>query len=670
MSSMFDISLLSDEEAMKVLETAAAVGEFESQFGLENADIGSPEENTQGLTAQSLSGDVSDFRKAFGYPVEFGDFAAFTATGQDLSTQKRVSFSDLLANNGDYPNASTEYPALDELTGSIQPYFCDPTAQQVGYFGVIRDNEVIQTPATDGTFPVQLDNFTGFPHGQDWREFMIGPPLSQYEIDQACRVATPFSSDIWNARPALDELASPDVAHFRLQPPPLPLHSKPNLTSHARLQQAHFRSQGGEVWHAHGPTATIVPRTISESHAEDSGSEWSPTNTPVDEDPEDLALTPPRQRKALAAPLNNFKRHQREVPVIRLDDSDDGAPSISHLDKEQRMKDCATKMVYAQGSVQQIQPGSRLNPRTKIILQANQFKEIYDQLPTLPTKNWGPFRYSTSGEVNVGDLLTVSDIHNYLYRHPLNTLPSGAHDMKNGGLRLWIQRNPSDSARRYPSPCASRCRFRECFATNNVINQGHLRVCFDEQSQLAASLRLYTDPFYDAAFYVHLNCLERFLDFPAICRDLNISPENRNLPLEAKSRNRMLLSPDSNTHIVYKFIRDCENGTLKDHPAHGRPHEGTLVHKLMANKVEEEANVFRRQQAMRGEKASHVTVHLGDLELEAKVRDKTRKVKYQVDRKTEEPAGKKRKARDESDVESDSEEEVKPKRKYIKRIRA
>lgn len=92
----------------------------------------------------------------------------------------------------------------------------------------------------------------------------------------------------------------------------------------------------------------------------------------------------------------------------------------------------------------------------------------------------------------------------------------------------------------------------------------------------------------------------------------------------------------------------------------------------MSNKVAEESHIFRRQEAKRGDaKASRVNVHLGDLELEAQNRDKTRRVKYQVDRKG--PATKKRKARHESENESgsgsESEEEVKtkPKKKYTKR---
>lgn len=641
---------------MKLWDETFAAGELGSHFELEPGNVGSPEQNLQSATPQSPWEDASEFVNSLGDLGELEDFAAFTATSLDLSTQKQVSFSDLLADNAEFPNELTGYPAFDELTLPVQPYFGDSSTHQAGYFGMLHDNEAIQTPATGGNFPIDFDSFTDFLQGEkcakqhDLRnESTNEVPSSQFKVGQGCHQWADSPSDFWSDLPALDELPSPDVSQYGFQPPPLPLHSKPSVGSNGRLQQKHFRHQ------APAPVAMMLPRVSSVSQTEDS--EWMPSNSPVGEDCEDLAFKPPQRGQ------------KRKAPVIPLDHSDDEAPPVVGRKRERRVQECATKMAYVHGVVQQIPPGQRLNPRTKAIHQFDASK-IYDQF-TNHAKAWSIFEYTAIGELEPGRFYTPSEIHSYLYQNPLHTLPSGVYDPKNGGLRIWIQRNPADSARRYPSSLSNRCRFKDCFATNRVINQGHTRVCFDEQTHL----RLKNDPFH-AAGYVHLNCLERFLNFPAICRDLPISPENRNLLHEPRRRNRMMLAPDSAIHIAHVFIRACETGTLADYPEHGRPHRGTLVWQLMSHKVEEEDHVFRRQERKRGDaKASHVAVHLGDLELESKVRDKTRMARYQVNRKDEKKRVKKRKLDDESDSESGSEsgsekEVVRPKkRKYARRTK-
>lgn len=136
----------------------------------------------------------------------------------------------------------------------------------------------------------------------------------------------------------------------------------------------------------------------------------------------------------------------------------------------------------------------------------------------------------------------------------------------------------------------------------------------------------------------------------------------------------MLLAPESLTHIAFQFLRACERGTLRDYPANARPHEGTLTWRLMSNKVEEENHILKRQATVRGGvKASQVYVHLGDLEVESRVRDKTRRAKYQVRHGKRETEARKRKRGDEeweSEVEEvEVEEKPRVKRKYTKRNR-
>ncbi|KAI4145882.1 MAG: hypothetical protein L6R39_003661 [Caloplaca ligustica] len=637
---MPNTDILSEEEEMKLFQEMV---NLDPSLDLETTNIGSPEATAQPATTRRPSGNAFEIPNSVRDPVEPDDFAAFTATGLDLGTQKRVSFSDLLADTAEFPVELASYPEPNELTIPEQPYF-----GQAGYFGVLHNDEVYQTPAT-GNLDGLTDFFQSSAEDQDfWNKFLAGSSLSQFEVDQACQQVTDPPNDDWNILPVLDGNPAPEVSQLGLQPPPLPLHSKPNVGSNPGLLHPDLRPQ------APAPVASMVPQLEPLFHS-DSGSGPTAGEAAADEGYEGSASSALRRgRKRKAAPL---------------DDSDDEAPPVADLDRrDAKVLECAAKMTYVQGAVQQIPPDQKLNSRTRAIAQVHVINRSYD--PPIPSEDWSIYKYTRHCELEPGCFYSASEIHDYLYNHPLHILPSGVYDPQKGGLRIWIQRNPADSARRYPSTLSNRCRFQDCFATNRVVNQGHIRVCFDEQSGRVGN----TNPFLHAAGYVHLNCLERLLDFPAICRDLPISPEHRKLPNEPRGRNRMMLCPDSLTHIAYAFIRDARNGALKDYPERGRPHQGSLTWLLLRQKVDEEAPKIMRQQAKRGEKGSHATVHLGDLEQEAKVRNKTRMAKYQERKKVAEPPQKKRKTRDESESESrsESEEEVTRlrKKKYSRRTRA
>ncbi|KAI4174031.1 MAG: hypothetical protein LQ343_002595 [Gyalolechia ehrenbergii] len=634
---------------MKQWEEALADGELAFNIGPETTSINSSRQNHLSTTTNLPPKDSSkqnstyssagmNFSKSFG---DVDDFRAFMATGLDLDTQQEIPFSELLAGNLEFTDEPGVYPAPDALSAPTQPYFGDSLRSPAGFFGVLRNDAIVQTAADDGTFPEQFDGFTDFLQGHAnpedqrfWDEIQNGPPLTQSEYNHACHQAThafqdSHSNKVWDSRPALDELPPPEASASLLEiesaqsvvrPPPLPLHSKPVT----RPQQ--------------------IP---SQPH--------TPIKQSAEQGSEELFLTPQQ------------KSRKRTASLSLNDSTDDGVPSVSHLEKKQKIQECATRMAYVQGIVKHIEPGQTLNARTTAIHQFDPSK-VYDPLPAPPT-NWSVFKYTAIGELETGRLYTSSEIHEYLYSNPLHTLRNGIYDTKNSGLHLLIQRNPADSARRYPTPSSNRCRFISCFATHNVINQGHIRVCFDEQSHLGHN----NNPFHATA-YVHLNCLERFLDFPALCRDLSISPETRTLPHEPRGRNRMLLAPESLTHIAFQFLRACERGTLRDYPANARPHEGTLTWRLMSNKVEEENHILKRQATVRGGvKASQVYVHLGDLEVESRVRDKTRRAKYQVRHGKRETEARKRKRGDEeweSEVEEvEVEEKPRVKRKYTKRNR-
>ncbi|KAL5444705.1 hypothetical protein PMIN06_008317 [Paraphaeosphaeria minitans] len=86
-------------------------------------------------------------------------------------------------------------------------------------------------------------------------------------------------------------------------------------------------------------------------------------------------------------------------------------------------------------------------------------------------------------------------------------------------LMLRIQVTPGDSGRRYRQG-ADKCRFKDC--PNRVsgvpatIKHGWFRVAFDERDDDEY------DPFAANCGFVHLYCMERFLDFEDICRNAHV----------------------------------------------------------------------------------------------------------------------------------------------------
>ena len=171
----------------------------------------------------------------------------------------------------------------------------------------------------------------------------------------------------------------------------------------------------------------------------------------------------------------------------------------------------------------------------------------------------------------------------YLFEHPLHSNGS-TYNPKEGGLRLWIQRNPPDSRSRYGHPCAARCKFQDCVAQHRLIGQGQNRVCFDELSCRGENL----DPMHNAG-YVHLYCLERFMDFPRICANLQVRVEDRDLPDEQNGKNKMKLSSSQETREATRFIQNCERGKLSssypNYQMPDRPYKGTLNHRICVKKL-------------------------------------------------------------------------------------
>ena len=132
---------------------------------------------------------------------------------------------------------------------------------------------------------------------------------------------------------------------------------------------------------------------------------------------------------------------------------------------------------------------------------------------------------------------------------------------------------------------------------------------------------------------MHLYCLEKFTDFIRVCRDLNIEADTRDLPFEARGRNPFRLSTAAEEKCVRGFIRTCQaRGVPDGYPLFGmpgRPHEGTLTHRLACVKLKREPSGVGKQRSLREQQAGYkgctLDVHVGDLEVERRVRGWTRR---------------------------------------------
>ena len=288
-------------------------------------------------------------------------------------------------------------------------------------------------------------------------------------------------------------------------------------------------------------------------------------------------------------------------------------------------------------------------------IEAYDAEQVYRRIPRAPL-TWGDrgkYEYHESGELLAPAYYSVKDIHTFLYQNPAHKQPG--HE---SGLRLWIQRVPPDSARRFAQPQSSRCRFKHCFAPNRSIIRGHVRVAFDELSYANAD----QDPQINAG-YVHLYCMERFLNFPAICWKFNVLVDTRVLPHEPDGRNRMMLPTAAEIQVAKDFISHCKTGQPPPGYPHfempNRPYKGTLNRMLMKARLSGEEDVCRKKRIERGTHGKSIVDHLGNLEAHKTDRDASRKRK----RAPTEMRPKKKPRYvddfiDEDDMEEDTEEEA------------
>ncbi|TID17972.1 hypothetical protein E2P81_ATG10941 [Venturia nashicola] len=316
--------------------------------------------------------------------------------------------------------------------------------------------------------------------------------------------------------------------------------------------------------------------------------------------------------------------------------SDYSDEQSSHPRRPARRRVLTRKGSKEKPKIPKDKPWIRINKETRggtsRTLKINNYNpdEMYEQLPH-PIGPWSAghgrrkFEYSSHHELADREM-TVARLKHFIQWHPRTD------DCK---LTLYIQRTPADSKRRYGSDQTERCRFEDCparvygksVASRGLITPGNYRVAFDEFSHgYRTNQGSRADPF-KVAFFVHLYCLERFLDFPALCRLDNISVEADNRQALRSEPNAKfgaaLLGPE--LKIAASFIDACRSGNLRspngewtNYPHHTKigseikwkDHYDTLNYRLQNSK-----NTIRSSKVQRQGKLTNIAMHCGNLDV-------------------------------------------------------
>jgi hypothetical protein len=254
----------------------------------------------------------------------------------------------------------------------------------------------------------------------------------------------------------------------------------------------------------------------------------------------------------------------------------------------------------------------------------------YSKVPH-PTGPWTSgrgkqFTYNQWHEFSRNDF-TASQLKDFIYQHPKS---------KDSKLTLYIQRSPADSKRRYPTSTLDKCRFSCCpmrlHGNKGSFLHGHYRVALDELSYKYGNngKDQHNDPF-QVAGYVHLYCLERFLDLPEICRLTNVKVEadGRQIAKEPNGTFAPALG-GSELRVAINFIEECRKNTLhtseqwqnypsqKHYEIAEQSSQSTLfgVHRHTLNYALQMAkNTGRGGYVLNKVKPSNVAIHRGDLEM-------------------------------------------------------
>lgn len=242
-------------------------------------------------------------------------------------------------------------------------------------------------------------------------------------------------------------------------------------------------------------------------------------------------------------------------------------------------------------------------------------------IDTRPSEDWShkstSYEYNRWGELKSSDF-SAMEMSNFLFKREANHLPHGSVNKP----VLWIQRNPADSARRYPTMFSSKCRLDCCpeIIHHGKIQVGHFRVAIDEQWNEFGTSR---DPFLVAG-YVHLYCLERFLDFRQICQKLDVRVDERCIDKEPNASWSAACFGESK--IAKNFIAECRKSYPRAvsaplggswstyNPTCDYRYQSTLAYRLSKDKVSQMSDSKFRQLTSRPQKESQFHVSFGDLE--------------------------------------------------------
>jgi hypothetical protein len=316
-------------------------------------------------------------------------------------------------------------------------------------------------------------------------------------------------------------------------------------------------------------------------------------------------------------------------------DSDGDSPS-PHLASLKPPHSITTQKFFGEKpKVPQDKPWVRTNTttlgRSSRTGKINHFipEEMYEEFPHPLDGSWitrggRKFVYNKFHELTRCALPTHV-LKEFIYQHPKT---------KDCTLTLYIQRSAADSKRRNPTSTLDKCRFADCparqFGNNGNIMVGHYRVAFDEFShKYGHKAGERADPFIVAG-YVHLYCLERFLNLPAICQlpHIRVEADGRQLSKEPNGRFAGALQ-GGEYQIAANFVQLCKSGQLweskdwKDYPEHvefrdsdnkrainPKSHYETLNYKMQVIKNQDRCARVRDSSS-----PSTVAVHCGDLEI-------------------------------------------------------
>jgi hypothetical protein len=273
----------------------------------------------------------------------------------------------------------------------------------------------------------------------------------------------------------------------------------------------------------------------------------------------------------------------------------------------------------------------RINTTTKGMTtrtaKINHFQAEYEERDH-PLGDWQGTKffhqYTKHGEFlnKPGGVMSAKKIKEFILEYP---------KYPGAKLKLWIQRGPTDCARRYKSSTWAKCRFEECpaqkYQTGTILH-GHYRVSFDEKWHRD---RENVDPFLTAG-YVHLYCMERFLDFSEICRKADVEVDTRQLTNEPRGKWAATLANQPECAIAQKFVSAASRrhgldklSEFANYPKHDQYkiirngkttyHKNTLTYHMHNRKETSRPPAQQAQFQQRGLSDTHISKHLGDLEM-------------------------------------------------------